>query len=67
MIGRVICWMAVVVVSAILLRALFKGEIEFGTGPSGLTANRSDDPAGYWTIVLIELSIIGYLLWLLIR
>ena len=66
MIGRVICWMTIVAVSAALLRALIKGKIEFGTGPSGLSASRTNDPVGYWTIFLIGLGVIGYLLWLLV-
>lgn len=66
MIAGIILGIGIIVVTAVLIRALITGTIEFGTGPSGLTASRTNDPAGYWTIFLIGVSIIGYLLWLLI-
>lgn len=59
-------WIIVLVVSAVLVRALITGTIEYGTGPSGLTASRTKDPAGYWTIFLIGLCIIILFVWLLI-
>ena len=66
MIAKVVMLLLAGVVAAALIRALSLGRIEFGTGSSGLVADRKSAPRSFWLIFSIGLGVVALFGWLAI-
>lgn len=67
MIAQLLGWCIVALVTVALIKALMAGRIEFDPGGQGfISADRSKEPAAFWTIFIIGLSTDFFFLWFLL-
>lgn len=67
MIARLIGWFIVAFVTAMLLRAIVTGVIDYDDGRTSMSAKRSDEPVAFWIIFFIGAASDAFFLWLLLR
>ena len=66
MIAKIVLALAGLAVAVALVRAVVSGQIQFGSGPSGMKARRATEPSSYWTIFVIGCAVVCYITWLLV-
>ena len=56
----------VIVVLAVLIRALRTGRIEWSPAGASTVADRTHEPGAFWTIFCLGVGAVCYMLWLIL-